>query len=144
MAATSAIFRLFMLFLIFLTAKQIIYHSLVSTVFEVLLTLTLLRPFSGAESHAIYQWYHNHSTCVEVSICSKNPAKNRVKSDCLDVQPSPKEKDDHKEDLDKEKKYDYEEELDKEKYDYKEKLDIFNFAIYLLLEMKFFAVKRFV
>ncbi|RIB16161.1 hypothetical protein C2G38_2091662 [Gigaspora rosea] len=71
----SIAFRLFLFLLIFLTSKQIIYPSLVSTVFEVLLTLALLRPISSA---AINKWYDNHSTRVKVSICNKIPAKNHV------------------------------------------------------------------
>ncbi|CAG8629732.1 21711_t:CDS:1, partial [Dentiscutata erythropus] len=127
--------RLFLFFLIFLTGNQIIYPSLASTVFEVLLTLALLRPISNAESQAIDKWYDNHSTRVKVSICRKNPAKNHI--EVIQVPDPEKEP---TSDLENQAillgmQLNFEEDDNFEE----EELDIFNFMIYLLLEMKFFA-----
>ncbi|KAF0500241.1 hypothetical protein F8M41_020332 [Gigaspora margarita] len=139
-------FRLFLLLLIFLTSKQIIYPSLVSTVFEILLTLALLRPISSAESQAINQWYDNHSTRVKVSICNKIPAKNHVEV-IQENHPELNHEPDLETDPEKEPISDLENQeirlemqstLEKNDY-FEEELDIFNFMIYLLLEMKFFA-----
>ncbi|CAG8795662.1 2209_t:CDS:2, partial [Racocetra persica] len=74
----STIFRIFTFTLILLTGKQIIYPSLVSSVFKVFISLALLRNTSNAESEVIDNWYNNHSTRVKVSIWRDNPTMNKV------------------------------------------------------------------
>ncbi|RIB03342.1 hypothetical protein C2G38_2123280 [Gigaspora rosea] len=111
-------FRIFKLLLVYLTGKQYIYPSLVPAVFKLLISLALLRPISDSESETLDKWYVDHSTRMRLVVYLDSPALNycEVYGD-----------DDTSEDSNI-----------NENIIIENNIDIFNFMIYLLFEMKFF------